>query len=150
MSYRAGRWALDQAPLSALRLAEVLGECGLPPHGLNVVCGRPAAPLVQALVSDPRVELVSFTGSVAVGRAIARVMAANGAELVRYVPELGGNAALAVLVDADLDQAARVALGDIRQCRPALYRDQPHPDTGTRRRRVRGPPDGAHRGAALW
>ena len=101
----------DQAPLSALRLAEVLGECGLPPHGLNVVCGRPAAPLVQALVSDPRVELVSFTGSVAVGRAIARVMAANGAELVRYVPELGGNAALVVLADADLDQAARVALG---------------------------------------
>lgn len=101
----------DQAPLSALRLAEVLGECGLPSHGLNVVCGRPAAPLVQPLVSDPRVELVSFTGSVAVGRDIARVMAANGAELVRYVPELGGNAALAVLADADLDQAARVALG---------------------------------------
>ena len=101
----------DQAPLSALRLAEVLGECGLPPHGLNVVCGRPAAPLVQALVSDPRVELVSFTGSVAVGRAIARVMAENGAELVRFVPELGGNAALVVLADADLDQAARVALG---------------------------------------
>jgi phosphonoacetaldehyde dehydrogenase len=65
---------------------------------------------VQALVSDPRVELVSLTGSVAVGRAIARVMATNGAELVRYVPELGGNAALVVLADADLDQAARVAL----------------------------------------
>ena len=100
----------DKAPLSALRLAEVLAEAGLPPHALTVVTGRPAAPLVHVLVCDPRVELVSFTGSVAVGRAIARDMAAHGNELVRYVPELGGNAALVVLADADVGLAARIAL----------------------------------------
>jgi acyl-CoA reductase-like NAD-dependent aldehyde dehydrogenase len=101
----------EKTPLSALRLARVLAECGLPPHLLNVVTGRPAEPLVRALVCDPRAELVSFTGSVPVGRAIARTMAEGGNELVRYLPELGGNAAFVVLADADLERAARIALG---------------------------------------
>lgn len=101
----------EKAPLSALRLARVLADAGLPAHALAVVTGRPAAPLVHTLVCDDRVELVSFTGSVAVGRAIARDMAAHGNELVRYVPELGGNAALVVLADADVERAAHVALG---------------------------------------
>ncbi|MDQ5807206.1 MAG: aldehyde dehydrogenase family protein, partial [Actinomycetota bacterium] len=100
----------EKAPLSALRLAEVLTEAGLPPGRLNVVTGA-AKPLVEALVTDPRVELVSFTGSVEVGRSVARTMAAGGNELVRFVPELGGNAALAVLADCDLERAARIALG---------------------------------------
>jgi aldehyde dehydrogenase (NAD+) len=99
----------EKAPLSALRLAEVLTEAGLPPGRLNVVTGA-ARPLVETLVTDPRVELVSFTGSVAVGRSVARTMAAGGNELVRFVPELGGNAALAVLADCDLERAARIAL----------------------------------------
>jgi len=100
----------EKAPLSALALAEVLTAAGLPAGALNVVTG-PAPPLVQTLVTDPRVELVSFTGSAAVGRSIARTMAAGGNELVRFVPELGGNAALAVLADCDLERAARIALG---------------------------------------
>ncbi len=100
----------EKAPLSALRLAEVLADAGLPAHALAVVTGRPAAPLVHVLTCHPRVELVSFTGSVAVGRAIARDMAAHGNELVRYVPELGGNAALVVLADADVERAAGIAL----------------------------------------
>jgi phosphonoacetaldehyde dehydrogenase len=101
----------EKTPLSGLRLAEVFSKCGLPRNLLNVVTGCPVATLVEALVSDRRVELVSFTGSEAVGRSIARTMARNGNELVRYVPELGGNAALTVLADADLDQAVRVAMG---------------------------------------
>lgn len=100
----------EKAPLSALRLAEVLADAGLPAGRLNVVTGA-AAPLVETLVTDPRVELVSFTGSVAVGRSVARTMAAGGNELVRFVPELGGNAALAVLADCDLERATRIALG---------------------------------------
>ncbi|MEA2188972.1 MAG: phosphonoacetaldehyde dehydrogenase [Solirubrobacteraceae bacterium] len=99
----------EKAPLSALRLAEVLAEAGLPPDQLNVLTG-PAAALVKTLVTDSRVELVSFTGSAGVGRAIARTMAGGGNELVRFVPELGGNAALAVLADCDLERAARIAL----------------------------------------
>jgi acyl-CoA reductase-like NAD-dependent aldehyde dehydrogenase len=101
----------EKTPLSAFRLAEVLLACGLPAAALSVVTGRPAAPLVAALVGHPGVELVSFTGSVAVGRRIARVMARSGNELVRYVPELGGSSALVVMDDADLPAAARMALG---------------------------------------
>jgi acyl-CoA reductase-like NAD-dependent aldehyde dehydrogenase len=100
----------EKTPLSALRFAQVLAEAGLPGDLLNVLTG-PAEPLVRALVSDPRVELVSFTGSAAVGRSVARTMATAGNELVRFVPELGGNAALAVLADCDLERAARIALG---------------------------------------
>ena len=101
----------EKTPLSALRLAEVLIDCGLPENALNVVTGRPAAALVEALVTHPGVELVSFTGSVEIGRGIARTMAASGNELVRYVPELGGSSALVVMDDADLPAAARLALG---------------------------------------
>ena len=102
----------EKTPLSALRLAEVLAACGLPPHLLNVVTGRPAEPLVATPWSPTGAsELVSFTGSVAVGKAIARTMAEDGNELVRYLPELGGNAAFVVLADADLERAARIALG---------------------------------------
>lgn len=101
----------EKTPLSAFRLAGVLSDCGLPRQALSVVAGRPAAPLVEALVTHPDVELVSFTGSVEVGRRIARTMAAAGNELVRYVPELGGSSALVVMDDADLETAARLALG---------------------------------------
>ncbi len=101
----------EKTPLSALRLAETLIDCGLPPHALNVVTGRPAAPLVERLVTHPGVEVVSFTGSVEVGRGIARTLATGGNELVRYVPELGGSSALVVMDDADLSAAARLALG---------------------------------------
>lgn len=101
----------EKTPLSALRLAEALIQHGLPAHALNVVTGRPAARLVETLVTHPGVELVSFTGSVEVGRRIARTMAARGNELVRYVPELGGSSALVVMDDADLPAAARLALG---------------------------------------
>lgn len=101
----------EKAPLSALRFAEVLIEQGLPEHMLNVVTGRPAAAVVGALVTHPGVEVVSFTGSVEVGRSIARTMAAGGNELARFVPELGGNSAFVVMDDADLPAAARIALG---------------------------------------
>jgi phosphonoacetaldehyde dehydrogenase len=101
----------EKTPLSALHLAAVLADCGLPAHRLNVVTGTPAAPLVARLVTWPGVELVSFTGSVEVGKAIARTLATGGNELARYVPELGGNAAFVVMDDADLAAAAKIALG---------------------------------------
>lgn len=101
----------EKAPFSAFHLARVLAECGLPPHFVNVVTGSPPAPLVAALVRHPAVERVSFTGSVEVGKAIARTLAAEGKELARFIPELGGNAALVVMDDADPAAAARIALG---------------------------------------
>lgn len=90
----------ELTPLTAQRLAE-LSEGLLPPGVFNVVQG-PGDPTGAALVAHRDVALVSFTGSVAAGRAIAR-SASEG--LKRVVLELGGNAPAIVFDDADLDAA---------------------------------------------
>ena len=90
----------ELTPLTAQRLAE-LSEGLLPAGVLNVVQG-PGDPTGAALVAHRDVALVSFTGSVAAGRAIAR-SASDG--LKRVVLELGGNAPAIVFDDADVDAA---------------------------------------------
>ncbi len=86
-------------PLSALRLAELFLEAGLPPEALQVVTG-PGAEVGHALVTDPRVRMISFTGGVDAGKAIT---AAAG--LKKIGMELGSNSPVIVLDDADLDDA---------------------------------------------
>ncbi len=93
----------EQAPLTVLRLAELANEV-LPPGVINVVSGVGAGP---ALVSHPRVERISFTGSTATGR---RVLEGAARNLTYATMELGGKNALLVLDDADLDQAVAVAI----------------------------------------
>jgi putative phosphonoacetaldehyde dehydrogenase len=90
-------------PLSALRLADLLYEAGLPPPMLQVLTGEPAG-IVPELVAHPAAELVTFTGGVPVGKHIAAV-----AGYRRLVLELGGNDPLIVMDDADLDEAADLA-----------------------------------------
>jgi aldehyde dehydrogenase (NAD+) len=93
----------EKVPLSALLLADILYEAGLPPAMLQVVTGDPHE-IGDELVRHPDVELVSFTGGVAVGKEIAR-----RAGYRRMVLELGGNDPLIVMDDADLDEAASLA-----------------------------------------
>lgn len=93
----------EKTPLTALRFAELLYQAGLPGPLLSVLLG-PTAEVAEALVCDPRVELVSFTGSVAVGKRIAET-----AGYKRLVLELGGNDPLIVLEDADLELAVHLA-----------------------------------------
>ena len=95
----------ETTPLSALRLAEILHEAGLPAGLYNVVQGRGA--VGASLVSDPRVAKVSLTGSVPTGRRVY-AMAAEG---VRHVTmELGGKSPLIVFDDADIDSAVGGAM----------------------------------------
>ncbi|AUX31095.1 MULTISPECIES: phosphonoacetaldehyde dehydrogenase [Sorangium] len=94
----------EKTPLSAVYLAAVLHESGLPPGMLSVVTGDPAE-IGRALVTHPAVELVSFTGGVEIGKRIAGMLGYR-----RAVLELGGNDPLIVLDDADLDEAARLAV----------------------------------------
>ncbi len=93
----------EKTPLTALRFAELLYEAGLPGRMLSVLLG-PTDQIAEPLVRDLRVEVVSFTGSVAVGKHIATI-----AGYKRLVLELGGNDPLIVLEDADLDLAAHLA-----------------------------------------
>ena len=93
----------EKTPLTALKFAELIYEAGLPGPMLSVLLG-PTAEVAELLVRDPRAELVSFTGSVAVGKRIAET--AGYKKLVR---ELGGNDPLIVLDDADLETAVHLA-----------------------------------------
>lgn len=93
----------EKTPLTALRFAELLYDSGLPPEMLSVLVG-PTAQVAERLVRDPRVEVVSFTGSVAVGKRIAQT-----AGYKKVLLELGGNDPLIVLEDADLELAAHLA-----------------------------------------
>jgi phosphonoacetaldehyde dehydrogenase len=93
----------EKTPLTAIRFAELLYAAGLPPRMLSVLLG-PTDEVSEPLVRDSRVELVSFTGSVAVGKRIAQT-----AGYKRVVLELGGNDPLIVLDDADLELAVHLA-----------------------------------------
>lgn len=94
----------ELTPLSALILADVLYEAGLPPEMFSVVTGVPED-LGTEMITNEHAELVTFTGGVPVGKMIAET-----AGYRRTVLELGGNAPLIVMEDADLTKAADMAV----------------------------------------
>jgi aldehyde dehydrogenase (NAD+) len=93
--------ASPEAPGAAYLLAEIAQDVGLPDGVLNVVSA--AGPASETLVRDPKVDRISFTGSVAVGR---RIGAICGGRVGRVGLELGGKSAAIILADADLSAAA--------------------------------------------
>jgi len=93
----------EKTPLSALALADILYEAGLPPAMFSVVTGDPRE-IADELLTHPDVDLVTFTGGVAVGKYIAAK-----AVYKRQVLELGGNDPIIVMEDADIDEAAALA-----------------------------------------
>ena len=93
----------EKTPLTAIRFTELLYEAGLPPEMLSTIVGSVDS-VVTPLIADDRVELVSFTGSVAIGKSISRT-----AGYKKLCLELGGNSPLIVLDDADLDLAVKLA-----------------------------------------
>ncbi|MFD3315124.1 aldehyde dehydrogenase family protein [Streptomyces sp. NPDC058694] len=92
-----------QDPLSVYRMAEALEAAGVPPGVVNVVSGS-RAEVGEAAVDSADVDMVSFTGSTAVGRRIAEVC---GRGMKRQLMELGGKGAAVVFEDADLESAVR-------------------------------------------
>ena len=93
----------ELTPFSALDLADILLEAGLPPEMFSVVTGLPEV-IGPEMIGNPDVELITFTGSVPVGKLIART-----AGYKRTVLELGGNDPLIVCSDLDDDELARAA-----------------------------------------
>ena len=95
-----------ETPVTALILAEIIADAGLPPGVVNVVPGHgPSAG--EALVADPRVDKVGFTGSTEVGR---RIMQLASGTVKKVTLELGGKSPNILLDDADLDVAVPGAL----------------------------------------
>jgi phosphonoacetaldehyde dehydrogenase len=93
----------EKTPLTALALADIFYEAGLPPEMLSVVTGDPAE-IADELLTSPDVDLVTFTGGVAIGKSIAAKSVYK-----RQILELGGNDPLIVFADADLEEAASLA-----------------------------------------
>ena len=93
----------EKTPLTAFKFAELLYAAGLPGSMLSVLVG-PTSEVAEVLVRHPDVDLVAFTGSVAVGKKIASI-----AGYKKLVLELGGNDPLIILNDANLDLAVTLA-----------------------------------------
>ena len=94
----------EKTPLSAFALVELIRSAGLPEPAAQVVCGAPGE-ILEAFLAHEAVEVISFTGGVAVGKSIAARLGFR-----RAVLELGGNDPLIVLGDADLQEAAELAV----------------------------------------
>ncbi|MBO9537294.1 phosphonoacetaldehyde dehydrogenase [Herbaspirillum sp.] len=95
----------EKTPLTAYVLADILYEAGLPPEMLSVVTGDPRE-IADEMLTHPDVDLVTFTGGVAIGKYIA-----GKAVYKRQILELGGNDPIIVMEDADVEEAATLAAG---------------------------------------
>ncbi len=93
----------EKTPLTAIKIVELLYEAGLPQYMLSVLLG-PTNEIAEPLIKNPHVEIVSFTGSVAVGKKIAA-----SAGYKKVILELGGNDPIIIMDDADLDTAVFLA-----------------------------------------
>ena len=92
----------SETPLTMLALMPLLAEAGVPPGVVNVLPSRRSGPVVDAMLHDPRVRVVSFTGSTEVGR---KLLHAAADQVIKPAMELGGNAPFIVFEDADIDAA---------------------------------------------
>jgi acyl-CoA reductase-like NAD-dependent aldehyde dehydrogenase len=99
----------SQTPLTILAVADILTEAGLPEGTLSVLPG-PGSTTGSALIADPRVAKISFTGSTEVG---TRVMQAAADNITRVSLELGGKSANVVFADADLDACVESSLWSV-------------------------------------
>ncbi|NGO91245.1 MAG: aldehyde dehydrogenase family protein, partial [Halomonas sp.] len=97
----------ELTPLSALELARIFQEAGLPEGVLSVVCGSDPVPITRAIMEDRRVRKLSFTGSTEVGKLLMKQAADT---MKRLSLELGGHAPFIVFEDADIEAAVEGAL----------------------------------------
>ncbi len=96
-----------ETPLTMLALMPLLEEAGVPPGLVNVLPTRQSGKLVAHMMADPRVRVISFTGSTEVGR---KLLKGAADQVLKPAMELGGNAPLIVFEDADLDEAVAGAM----------------------------------------
>src|SRR5689334_5653880 len=114
----------EETPNNAAKFVELLAQTDLPPGVFNLVYGR-GATTGQALTGDPRIGMLSFTGSVETG---SKIMAAAAVNITKVNLELGGKAPAIVLPDADLDLAVKairdsrvINSGQVCNCAERIY-----------------------------
>ncbi|MEO9337450.1 NAD-dependent succinate-semialdehyde dehydrogenase [Mesorhizobium sp. SB112] len=96
-----------ETPLTAYAVAKILSEAGVPDGVVNVITSSTTSEVVNAMLDDPRVRKLSFTGSTEVGRILLRKAAD---QVIHCSMELGGNAPFVVFDDADMDKAIEGAM----------------------------------------
>ncbi|MES2191034.1 MAG: NAD-dependent succinate-semialdehyde dehydrogenase [Pseudomonadota bacterium] len=97
----------SETPLTAFAMAALMAEAGVPNGVVNVVTTSEPGPVIDAMLADPRVRKLSFTGSTQVGRTLLRSAAG---QVISCSMELGGNAPFVVFDDADIDAAIEGAM----------------------------------------
>lgn len=97
----------SQTPLTALALAQIMHDCGVPPGVVNVLTTTRDAEVVSDLIASGPIRALSFTGSTRVGKLLLRQASVR---VLKCSMELGGNAPFIVLEDADIDQAVQSAM----------------------------------------
>ena len=122
----------EETPLTAIAIARLLDEAGVPEGVVNVVCTDEPAPLAEAILSDARVRKLSFTGSTAVGRRLLELCAPR---VISASMELGGNSPFVVLAGRRPRRGdRRCDGGEDAQRRRGLHRRQPLPGPRVGRR----------------
>ena len=96
-----------ETPLTAMWIVDILERAGVPKGVVNYVLPSKTGPMISAILHDPRVRNLSFTGSTEVGRVLLKESADS---VLRTSMELGGNAPFVVLDDADIDEAVKGAM----------------------------------------
>ncbi|MFH1448174.1 MAG: aldehyde dehydrogenase family protein [Candidatus Micrarchaeota archaeon] len=104
----------EKTPLSAIEFVGLLHEQGLPANSINLVTGFPPREIVRAIVTNPLVQMVAFTGGIGAGREIQKMIVKSGRGNVRQVFELGGTSPFVVCEDADIGRAVGIAMSTFR------------------------------------
>ncbi|MEI6407522.1 MAG: NAD-dependent succinate-semialdehyde dehydrogenase [Actinomycetes bacterium] len=97
----------SETPLTALWIVDIMERAGVPKGVINLILPKKTGPAISRMLHDPRVRNLSFTGSTEVGRVLIREAAD---QVIRTSMELGGNAPLLVLDDANIDEAVKGAM----------------------------------------
>lgn len=100
----------EKTPMTALRFSEILKKVGISENFVRIITTNNPSVLVNEIIGNKRVQLVSYTGSVKIGKLLANSIPQNGNELCKFSAELGGNSVFVIMDDADLRKAAEICL----------------------------------------
>lgn len=100
----------EKTPLTALRFGDILKSVGISESFVKIVTTNNPSFLVNKIIGNKRVQLVSYTGSVKIGKLLANLIPQNGNELCKYSAELGGNSVFVIMDDADIKKAAEICI----------------------------------------